>query len=148
MKPGAGEGPVEREVLLVENDEADVILTREALKEAGLRVRLRVTTNPLDALESLLDASRPLPALVLLDLNMPPMNGLEVLHALRAEKRTSRLPVVIVTTSAASADVQRSYALGANAYVTKPANFTRYVQLVSLTFRFWMDAAQLPVLDE
>ncbi len=134
-------------VLLVEDSDADVELLRAAFAEALPTAELRVTWNGEQALASLLDADRPpLPDLILLDLNLPRVGGLEVLQAVRAagEPHVRRLPIVVLSTSDAPADVHRAYELGANAYVPKPFDVDELLRVGRSLAEFWFRSAVLP----
>ena len=126
-----------RDILLVEDNPDDVELTRIAFAEAGSDHRLQVVTDGAQALDYLFaqgaHAGRDpadLPAVVLLDLNLPKRNGREVLQAIRANPATRSLPVVVLTTSAEQVDVDVVYELGANSYIQKPVEFERFVEVV------------------
>ena len=126
-----------RDILLVEDNPDDVELTRIAFAEAGSDHRLQVVTDGAQALDYLFaqgaHAGRDpadLPAVVLLDLNLPKRNGREVLQAIRANPATRSLPVVVLTTSAEPVDVDVVYELGANSYIQKPVEFERFVEVV------------------
>ena len=133
------------DILLVEDNPDDVELTRLAFAEAGEPHRLHVVSDGAEAVEYLLGRGRhagrgsaDLPALVLLDLNLPRLDGREVLQAIRADDTTRRLPVVVLTTSAEPFDVEQAYALGANSYIQKPVAFERFVEVVRQVGRYWL----------
>src|SRR5689334_17976974 len=115
------------EVLLVEDDPGDVLMTREAFEDYKVANQLHVVQDGADAMAFLLRegdfADAPRPDLILLDLNLPRMDGREVLQAVKSDAELSSIPVVVLTTSEAEEDVLRSYSLHANAYVTKPVDF-------------------------
>jgi chemotaxis family two-component system response regulator Rcp1 len=135
-------------VLLVEDNEADVRLTREALREPGPPVRLSAVGDGEQALaylrrqEGYADAQRP--DLVLLDLNLPRKNGLEVLDELRSDPELATLPVIMLTSSAAEHDVAACYARGARSYVVKPGDLDAFMDLNDAIRRFWLGVARLP----
>ena len=135
-------------VLLVEDNEADVRLTREALREAGENVRLSAVADGDLALTYLRReagfADVPRPDLVLLDLNLPRKNGLEVLEEMRADERLACIPVIVLTSSAAHQDVEACYARGANAFVVKPLELDEFMALIGAIRGFWLEVAQLP----
>ena len=135
-------------VLLVEDNEADVRLTREALREAGDTVRLSSVADGEQALAYLRQeqgyADAPRPDLVLLDLNLPRKNGLEVLEEMRSDPRLAGLPVIMLTSSAAGTDVAACYARGANAYVVKPLELDAFMDLMGAIRSFWLGVARLP----
>ena len=151
----AGDGPLSplaarrpARVLLVEDNEADVRLTREALREAGENVRLSAVADGDQALAYLRGeggfAEAPRPDLVLLDLNLPRKNGLEVLDEMRADESLASIPVIVLTSSAASQDVEACYASGANAFVVKPQELDAFMDLIGAIRGFWLEVAQLP----
>ncbi|HOM14592.1 response regulator [Thermomonas aquatica] len=135
----------DKEILLVEDNPDDAELTRIAFAETGGDYRLRVVSDGAEAL-SYLYACAPaeLPALVLLDLNLPKLDGREVLQAIRAEPATRSLPVVVLTTSAEPFDVDKVYALGANSYIQKPVEFERFVEVVRQIGLYWLALNQPP----
>jgi CheY-like chemotaxis protein len=134
-------------VLLVEDDPGDVLMTREAFEEY-LHNRLDVVTDGAAALAYLRKeppyADAPRPDLILLDLNLPRRDGREVLAEVKADPRLAPIPVVVLTTSQAEEDVLRSYQLHANAYVTKPVDFDRFVDAIKQIDHFFVSVVQLP----
>ncbi len=139
------------EVLLVEDDPGDVLLTKEALQDNKVHNRLHVVNNGVDAMAFLGReepyAGAPTPDLVLLDLNLPRMDGREVLAAIKSDEALRRIPVVVLTTSEAEEDVLRSYNLHANAYITKPVDFTQFVRVVRQVDDFYLTVVRLPSND-
>ena len=136
------------EILLVEDNPGDVLLTREALREAKVLNRVTVTSNGEEALAVLRregdHAGSVRPDLVLLDLNLPRLSGLEVLTAIRTDPALASLPVVMLTSSAAERDVGDSYALGVNCYVTKPVDLEQFLHVVRSVEQFWFSIVTLP----
>jgi CheY-like chemotaxis protein len=136
------------EVLLVEDDPGDVLMTREAFEDNKVKNSLHVVTNGVDAMAFLRKegehAQAPTPDLVLLDLNLPRMDGREVLAAVKDDPELRRIPVVVLTTSEAEEDVLRSYSLHANAYVTKPVDFERFIDVVRQIDEFFVSVVRLP----
>jgi CheY-like chemotaxis protein len=136
------------EVLLVEDDPGDVLMTREAFEEHKLRNNLHVVSDGVEALSFLRRegeyADVPSPDLVLLDLNLPRKDGREVLAEIKADPQLRRTPVVVLTTSEAEEDVLRSYDLHANAYVTKPVDFDRFIDVVRRIDSFFVTVVKLP----
>jgi len=136
------------EVLLVEDDEGDVLMTREALEEGKVLNRLNVVGDGVEAVSYLRrdgdysDAVRP--DLVLLDLNLPKRDGRQVLEEIKADPDLRRIPIVVLTTSEAEEDVLRSYDLHANAYVTKPVDFERFVEVIRQIDEFFISVVRLP----
>ena len=131
-------------VLLVEDDPGDVMLVQEAMSHDKLRNELHTVSDGVLALEHLRNPANPLPDLILLDLNLPRKSGQEVLAEIRADPRLSRIPVVVLTTSDAEADVLSSYELHANAYVTKPVDFNRFLEVVREIDNFFVSIVKLP----
>lgn len=135
-------------VLLVEDDPGDVLMTREALADSKLLNTVAVVDNGEEAIAYLrcegayADVTRP--DLVLLDLNLPRVDGREVLSLIKNDPSLRRIPVVILTTSDAEEDVLRSYDLHANAYVTKPVDFKAFVEVVRQIDDFFLSVVRLP----
>jgi CheY-like chemotaxis protein len=136
------------EVLLVEDDPGDELMTREAFEENKVRNTLHVARDGEEALDFLnrrgafVDAPRP--DLVLLDLNLPKFDGRQVLAEIKADEDLRTIPVVVLTTSGAEEDILRSYQLHANAYVTKPVDFARFIQVVRQIDNFFVSVVRLP----
>lgn len=132
-------------ILLVEDNLSDIRLTQRAFAKSHLANELIVMEDGQLALDYLLsDPPRELPAVVLLDLNLPRVSGLEVLQAIRASPRTRLLPVVVLTTSREERDVIESYSLGANSYVRKPVNFTSFAVAVAQLGVYWLALNEAP----
>ncbi len=136
------------EILLVEDNPGDVRLTREALKDGKIVNNLHVAEDGVEALAYLRregeysDAVRP--ELILLDLNLPKKDGREVLAEIKADKDLRRIPVVILTSSAAEQDIVKSYNLHANCYVTKPVDLDQFINVVKSIEYFWLTVVRLP----
>ena len=133
---------------MVEDSEPDVRLTIEALREAKVKNRLWVVEDGVEAMEFLRQQDRhadaPRPDLILLDLNLPRKDGREVLREIKADDSLRRIPVVILTTSRSEEDVLRAYDLHANCYITKPVDFTRFMEVVKSIEDFWLTVVKLP----
>ncbi|MCD9027948.1 response regulator [Luteimonas sp. BDR2-5] len=132
-------------ILLIEDNPDDAELTRIAFAEAGIDGQLVVVGDGADALDYLFARGRhaqrdaaDLPSIVLLDLNLPKLDGREVLQALRANPATRGLPVVVLTTSTEPFDVEASYALGVNSYIRKPVDFGKFVEVVKQIGLYWL----------
>ena len=132
-------------ILLVEDDPSDVGLTRRALEKSQIANELIVVEDGQDALDYLFGSGQftgpkmnELPALVLLDLKLPRVDGLQVLRRIRADERTSRLAVVMLTTSSQEDDIAQSYDLGANSYIRKPVDFKQFVDVVQHLGLYWL----------
>lgn len=136
------------EILLVEDNPGDVRLTREALKEGKVRNNLHVAVDGVDALEYLKKEGKHsdagTPDLILLDLNLPRMDGREVLENIKEDPELKRIPVVILTTSKAEKDIVRSYDLHANCFITKPVDLVQFITVVQSIEDFWMTIVKLP----
>jgi CheY-like chemotaxis protein len=136
------------EVLLVEDDPGDVLMTQEAFAEHKVRNRLAVVSDGDEAIAYLrrqgryADAVRP--DLVLLDLNLPRRDGRQVLAEIKSDQDLRQIPVVVLTTSQADEDILRSYALHANAYVTKPVDFERFIEVIRQIDNFFITVVKLP----
>ena len=134
-------------VLMVEDDPDDVYLTREALQANRLRMNLHVVSDGVEAMQYLRApdrAERRRPDLVLLDLNLPRMDGREVLMAIKEDAALTHIPVVILTTSKAEEDIAASYRQHANCYISKPVDIDRFRAVVASIENFWFTVAQLP----
>ena len=136
------------EVLLVEDDPGDTLMIREAFEDNKVRNRLTCLTDGVQAIEFLRrqgeHADAPRPDLILLDLNLPRKDGREVLAEIKGDGDLSTIPVVVLTTSQAEEDVLRSYELHANAYVTKPVDFERFIDVVRQIDDFFVTVVKLP----
>lgn len=138
-------------ILMADDDPDDRLLTREALQESHVLNDLRFVVDGVELLEYLRRqgrysdaASAPRPGLILLDLNMPRMDGREALREIKADPALRRIPVVIMTTSKAEEDVARSYDLGANSFVTKPVSFEGLVAAMTMLANYWIEFVELP----
>lgn len=145
MEKGRGH-PVE--ILLVEDNPGDVRLTQEALREGKILHRLQVATDGAEALAMLRGqgehAGAARPDIVLLDLNLPGKSGREVLAEIKSDEELRRIPVVILTSSAAEQDILKAYELQANCYITKPMNVEQLVRVVKAIEHFWFSIVKLP----
>jgi CheY-like chemotaxis protein len=138
-------------ILLVEDNPADIKITQRALRDSGLPVDLLVVRDGQEAVDYLLrqgehahsDGWRN-PDLILLDLNLPRLNGREVLERIRARPELKAVPVIVLTTSRRQEDVRQLYAAGANTYIEKPQDFARFVEVLQTIHRYWLDTALLP----
>ncbi|MDD5241083.1 MAG: response regulator [Sulfuricella sp.] len=136
------------DILLVEDNPGDVRLTREAMKEARIAINLNVANDGLEAMKMLRQEapydSLSLPDLILLDLNMPKMDGREVLRLIKSDDQLKHIPVVILTTSAAEADIAQAYGMHANCYITKPVELDEFMEIVKSIEGFWLTVVKLP----
>jgi len=139
------------EILLVEDSPSDVDLTREALEDTKVHNNLSVVGDGAEALAFLRRqgqyADAPHPDLILLDLNLPKMGGREVLAEIKNDPELRRIPVVVLTTSAAEQDIVESYNLHANCYVKKPVDLDAFIQVVRSIDNFWLAIVKLPPTD-
>src|SRR5690242_16897603 len=144
--PASAATPIEE--LLVEDDPGDVLMTQEAFEEHKVRNKLAVVNDGTEAIAYLrregqyADVARP--DLVLLDLNLPRRDGREVLAEIKSDPDLRQIPVVVLTTSQADEDIVRSYQLHANAYVTKPVDFDRFIAVVRQIDEFFVSVVKLP----
>ena len=147
MKPAEDE-TMALQILLVEDSPGDVRLTQEAFREANMEIRLHVAADGLEAMAFLrregIHARAPRPDLILLDLNLPRMDGRQVLALIKDDSDLKSIPTVILTTSAAEADIVKSYQLQANCYLTKPVQLDAFETLVKSINDFWLTTAKLP----
>ena len=136
------------EILLVEDNQPDVDLTMEALETGKLHNRVSVVGDGIEALAFLRRegqyAGAPRPHLILLDLNMPRMDGRETLAEIKKDPALRSIPVVVLTTSKSEEDIARSYALQCNCYISKPVDLPRFIEVVRAIEDFWLCVVQLP----
>ena len=137
------------DVLMVDDDDGDVLMTREAFDYYKVRNRLHVVTDGEQALQFLRRqgsyADAPRPGLILLDVNLPRVSGLEVLAELKSDPDLLTIPVVMLTTSRAEEDIVRSYSLHANAFVTKPVDFEHFIEAIRQIDNFFLTLVALPI---
>ncbi len=135
-------------ILLVEDNPGDVRLTEEALKEGKVNNSLSVARDGAEALAFLHKEGefkgKPTPDLILLDLNLPKLNGPEVLQRIKDEPDLKRIPVVVLTTSTAEQDVLKSYDLNANCFITKPVDLDQFFKVIRTIDEFWLNVVRLP----
>jgi two-component system response regulator len=134
-------------ILIVEDDDNDLLLIKRGLQKARISNVIHVARDGAEALDLLLDGPAPLPHLpivVLLDMNLPMVDGLEVLTRLRADARTKTLPIVILTSSDEQEDLLRSYQLGVNSYVRKPIDFVQFQDTISHVGLYWSLINRVP----
>ncbi len=139
------------EFLLVEDNPGDVRLTQEALKDSKVRNNLSVLGDGMSALAFLRREAphehAPRPDIILLDLNLPKMDGRELLSHIKADPKLKRIPVVVITSSEAEQDILRTYDLHVNCYVTKPVDLDQFIKVVQSIETFWLTIVQLPLPD-
>lgn len=138
----------ERPILLVEDNPDDVELTLHALRENGVHNPVTVAKNGADAVEKLFgkegESSPALPVIVLLDLNLPKLSGIEVLKRIRGHDRTQMLPVIVLTSSKEERDLVESYRFGANSYVRKPVDFEEFHKAARQLSMYWLMLNEVP----
>jgi two-component system, response regulator len=141
----------EKEILLVEDNDNDVFLTRRALEKANIVAKLVVARDGVEAIEYLYgnqDKSSPeaklCPVLIILDLNLPRIDGLQVLRHIRQDKRTCTCPVVILTSSLEETDILKGYESGANSYIRKPVDFSQFVEAIRQLGLYWLTLNEPP----
>ena len=135
-------------VLLVEDNPGDVRLIREAFRSLNIDPNFHVVTDGVDAIDYLhaSDGNFDIPDLILLDLSLPRKSGLEVLAEIKASPDIRRIPVLILSSSAADSDIRKSYDLHANSYIVKPADLTQVMTVIKSLSDFWMSTVRLPRL--
>lgn len=137
-----------RAILLVEDRQSDIDLIEEAIQESEVSYTLYVVKNGEEALDFLYKKKQyykvPRPELILLDLNLPRINGRELLSIIKADPKLKLIPVVVLSTSNSPGDITESYALHANCYITKPSDLDQFFAVVQAIVRFWFTAATLP----
>ncbi len=143
------------EILLVEDNPQDLELAQRALRKANLTNRIEVARDGAEALEFIFCEGRyaarkieAMPRVILLDLKLPKVDGLEVLKRIKTDPRTSAIPVVVLTSSKEQNDVVESYRLGVNSYIVKPVNFERFAEAVQQLGLYWLLLNQPPNLEE
>jgi CheY-like chemotaxis protein len=139
-------------ILICDDDEDDRLLTQQALEEARISNTVRFVENGAQLLDYLYQrgafageiGTAPRPGVILLDLKMPIMDGLEVLTIIKGDQTLRDIPVVMLSTSRADQDIARSYALGVNAFIAKPVTFSQLVQAMKVLGRYWLEIVELP----
>src|SRR5689334_1658369 len=139
-------------ILMADDDQEDCMLARDALNEARLANDFHTVDNGQELLDYLRCKGKyekagedcPKPGLILLDLNMPVMDGREALQHIKADADLRRIPIIVLTTSKAEEDIYRTYDLGANSYITKPVTFDKLVDVVKILAAYWFSIVELP----
>lgn len=138
-------------ILLIDDNEGDILLTNEAFKEANFDSQLIALKDGQQAIKYLKKEAefqnRLTPDIILLDLNIPKINGLDVLDFIKSDRYLKVIPVIILTTSNSQNDILKSYERHANCYLTKPVNFSNFSMLIQLVTKFWLTAVELPKSD-
>jgi CheY-like chemotaxis protein len=130
-------------ILLVEDNEGDIILTLEALKETTIKNRVTVARNGEKAV-TMLNEAEELPDMILLDINLPKVDGLEVLATIKSDERLKMIPVIMLSTSSSDKDVNASYAHHANCFISKPVDLSKFIEVVRTIENFWISIVRLP----
>ncbi|CAH0996048.1 Response regulator rcp1 [Emticicia aquatica] len=134
-------------ILVADDDEDDQLFTKEAFYESKLHVEIHFVNNGLELLDYLKkgnDEKRPMPALILLDLNMPKMDGREALKEIKSNHALKMIPVVALTTSKAEQDILKTYELGINSFITKPVSIADFIEIAQTLGHYWLEIVQLP----
>ena len=134
-------------ILLVDDNEGDILLTREALEEARIINKISIAYDGIQAIDLLKKSARvagTMPDLILLDINLPKMNGTEVLSIIKNDPDLRRIPVIMLTTSSSEKDILASYDNYANCYITKPVDLDRFMDVVRTIEDFWISIVKLP----
>lgn len=141
-------------ILVADDDQDDCLLMKEAFEESRTANTMSFVHNGEDLMAYLLrrppftnEQAHPLPGLILLDLNMPLMDGREALAEIKRHTHLRKIPVVILTTSSSEDDITRSYAAGVNSYITKPVTFTGLVDVTRTLGQYWLELVELPLID-
>jgi two-component system, chemotaxis family, response regulator Rcp1 len=137
-----------RNILLVEDNPGDARLTVEAFKEIGLKSNLHIAKNGEEALDFLYKVNNfidvPTPDIIMLDLNLPQMDGHEILFKIKNENKLKQIPVIILSTSKSDSDISRAYENHANCFITKPSGYDQFIEVVKLINSFWFSTVKLP----
>ena len=140
------------QILIADDDPDDCLMTREAFRECRIHNPLHFVHDGEELMNYLKrrppyedEARYPMPGLILLDLNMPRMDGREALLAIKSDSLLRSIPVVILSTSSADEDILRSYAIGVNSFITKPASFSGLLEVVRNLGRYWLEIVELPM---
>ncbi len=139
------------EILLVEDNPGDVRLTQEVLEETQVANNLHIAWDGVEALDFLKQtgefADVPRPDLILLDLNLPKMDGRELLERIKSDDKLKHIPVLVLTTSEAEEDILKAYNLHANCYIVKPLDLDKFIEIIQAIENFWLKIAELPTED-
>ncbi len=137
----------EIDILLIEDNPGDIRLTKEALRECKMHNTLTTIQDGEEAMQYLFngeEGKQPNPDLILLDLNLPRVNGRQILKAIKSDDHLKRIPVVILTTSEAEEDILKTYDLHANCYITKPVDLNQFIRVIRSINDFWLTIVKLP----
>lgn len=145
-KPMSDRGDGSRPILLVEDNPMDLDLTKRAFKARHLINRIEIARDGEEAIAWIprWEAGEPQPLIILLDLKLPKVNGLEVLRTIKEHPKYTVIPIVVLTSSSEDADIQKAYKLGANSYILKPVNFDKFIAVASEIEIYWLATTTLP----
>ena len=134
------------QILLVEDNEGDIILTLEAFEECNFKTEIQVARNGKEAIHLLLESqtNNQIPDLILLDINLPLLNGHEVLKKIKESEKTKHIPVVMLTTSSSITDINSTFANYANSYISKPSDINDFFQTINSLSTYWFETCKLP----
>ena len=139
---------IEYPILLVEDNPDDVLITKRAFKKGKIKNKLYTVENGIEAVKFLNKeddySDAPVPALILLDINMPLMNGFQVLEKIKGDDKLRSIPVIMLTTSERDSDIDKAYALGCNSYIVKPVNFQKFLDVVINAQEYWLQVCKVP----
>lgn len=140
---------IEYPILLVEDNPDDVLITKRAFKKGKIKNKLYTVENGVEAIKFLHKegdySDAPVPALILLDINMPLMNGFQVLEKIKSDEDLRKIPVIILTTSERDKDIDRAYTLGCNSYIVKPVNFQKFLEVIINAQEYWLQICKVPL---
>jgi two-component system, chemotaxis family, response regulator Rcp1 len=144
--------PIHIHILLVEDNEGDIVLTLEAFKEAKVHNKISVVRDGEEAMAFLFRQGQykdaEIPHLILLDINLPKIDGKEVLQQIKADEALRKIPVIMLTTSSSEMDILDSYNNYANCYITKPVDLNKFIEVIHTVEEFWISIVQLPKTGE
>jgi len=136
-------------ILLVEDNQDDIVITRRAMTKGRIRNKLYIVHDGEEAIEFFRKKGRhkdaPTPALVLLDLKMPKLDGFEVLREIKRDDELKTIPVIVLTSSGSDADIERAYKLGCNNYIVKPVSFENFIKTVVEIKQYWLIISRIPL---
>jgi CheY-like chemotaxis protein len=136
-------------ILLVEDDPDDILITKRAFKESSTISTLYIVRNGVDAIKFVFKKDEyrdaPTPSIILLDINMPKMDGFQVLKELKANKMTRKIPVIMLTTSSRDNDVEKAYKNGCNNYIQKPVSYEKFIKTLHELQDYWLNKSKIPI---
>ena len=142
-------------ILIAEDDEDDRMFTKEAFDESLINHEIRFVDDGIQLLDYLKrrnkyanSATSPRPSIILLDLNMPKMDGREALREIKSDPKLRTIPVIILTTSKSEQDILKTYDLGVNCFITKPVSFTAFLEVTRILGHYWFDIVKLPTIQD